>query len=268
MQKVLVFGANGLLGRELCKKLGESALPVGHDECDICEKEQVEAALKRHRPDIIVNCAAATDVDRCERDIAWAYTLNARAPAYIAAACTDTPLIHISTDYVFDGTRRAPYLEGDTVAPLSIYGKSKLVGECCVLERGGVVIRTQWLYGEARPGFIDFVLTQAKKGVVCAVDNATGCPTWTGDVAEIMCWMLGEKLSGIYHIANTGSATWLDFAEEILFLSGIDAKVKAITTDSLARAAPRPAYSVLGNTRLPEIRCWQDALRHYMEVKR
>lgn len=269
--RILLTGANGLLGRAVCMRFSCEVATMAHHDLDVCDEQAVAQALLAHRPDWLINCSAATDVDRCENERKWAFNLNARAPRLLARVCEKqrTRLMHISTDYVFDGKKQQPYVESDQTQPLSVYGVSKRLGELEVLERGGTVVRTQWLYGASRPGFVHWVLRQARheqgsSQALPLVADTAGCPTWVDDLAQALEMLAFSDASGVFHASGGGEANWLDFGREILSVKNIEKKISPIQSASLQRAAVRPQYSVLGSERALAIRDWREALAEFL----
>jgi len=270
----LVTGAGGMLGTDLVAYLragGEPVTALGRAELDIRRPRAVAAALDRDRPDVLVNCAAWTRVDDAEAHEAEALAVNGDAVAVLAAACAErgVRLVQLSTDYVFDGTARAPYPEDAPASPLGAYGRGKLAGERAALAHGHLVVRTAWLYGAHGRNFVRTMLDLAAgHGTVAVVADQVGQPTWSADLAaQIVALARAGAPSGVYHGTNAGQTTWYGFAREIFAAAGADpARVTPATTAELARPAPRPAYSVLGHAGwaragLPPMRHWRDAFR-------
>jgi dTDP-4-dehydrorhamnose reductase len=247
-----------MLGRDLTALLtrdGEQVTALGRGDLDITNRDAVATTLDRHRPSVVVNCAAWTAVDDAERQETNALRVNGDGPANLAAACarTGAALIQPSTDYVFDGHATTPYGEGDQTGPRSAYGRTKLVGERAVLETlpaTGYVLRTAWLYGEHGPSFVRTMIRLARKGnPVDVVTDQAGQPTWTMDVAAAIRELIAAKApAGIYHATSSGQTTWFGLAQEVFDLQGAGrALVRPTTSDKYQRPAPRPAYSVLGH---------------------
>lgn len=271
----LVTGARGLLGTDLVAHLrgraGEQVVPLGRDGLDIRRAADVAAALDRHRPDVLVNCAAWTRVDDAETHEADALAINGHAVRVLAEACAERAvrLVHLSTDYVFDGTAREPYPEDAPPRPLGAYGRGKLAGERAALDHGHVVVRTAWLYGAHGGNFVRTMLRRALAGdTVAVVADQVGQPTWAADLAARIAGLVRAGAPpGIYHGTNAGHTTWYGFAREIFAAAGADpARVTPATTAELARPAPRPAYGVLGHAGwaragLPPMRHWRAAFR-------
>ncbi len=273
----LITGAGGMLGRDLVDRLrprGESVTGLRHGDLDVTDAGAVVASLRRHRPDVVVNCAAWTAVDDTEAHEDDALKVNGNGPANLAAACAadGIRLVQISTDYVFDGRATRPYAEDDRPAPRTAYGRTKLAGEQAVLGQPGGschVVRTAWLHGAHGPNFVRTMIRLAReKPSVDVVDDQRGQPTWTVDVADrIIALVRSGAPAGVYHATSSGDTTWCGFAREIFRLLGADpARVRATTSSAFPRPAPRPAYSVLGHdgwarAGIPPIGPWQPALR-------
>jgi dTDP-4-dehydrorhamnose reductase len=276
MRRWLITGAGGMLGRDLVDLLAaedEQAVGLTRADLDIADAAQAREAVARHRPDVVVNCAAWTAVDDAEAREDAALDVNGRAVAHLAAACADrgAALVQISTDYVFDGTADTPYAEDHPAAPASAYGRTKLAGEQAVraaLPDGGYVVRTAWLYGAHGKSFYRTMLTRALAGSpVNVVDDQRGQPTWTADVArQVHALICAGAPAGSYHATSSGEVTWFGFAREIYARAGADlALVAPTTTAGFPRPAPRPAYSVLGHdgwdaAGIKPIGDWRDAL--------
>ncbi|RFS84673.1 dTDP-4-dehydrorhamnose reductase [Actinomadura spongiicola] len=272
----LVTGAGGMLGTDLVARLngaaGEKTVGLRRGDLDVTDAAAVRDVLRAHRPATVVNCAAWTAVDDAEAHEDAALAVNGTAVEALAAGCAEigASLVQISTDYVFDGTGDAPYREDDRTAPANAYGRTKLAGERAALayERG-YVVRTAWLYGAHGPNFVRTMMRLAgERDHLDVVDDQTGQPTWSGDLAERIVELVGSGAPpGVYHGTNAGRTTWCGLAREIFTLLGLDpARVRATTTDRFPRPAPRPAFSVLGHDRwaaagLPPMRDWRDALR-------
>jgi len=271
-----VLGSEGQLGQELMRLLaGQHQLTAWPErELDITDTERLEAAIATARPDYVINAAAYTDVDACERDASRAQAVNAEAPAQLARICAarGLGLLHFSTDYVFDGTLRRPYREDDPTHPLQVYGRSKRAGELAIFAAypPALVVRTAWLYGARGPNFVRTILKAAlERPQLEVVDDQRGSPTSAQDLAAVVAWLIRRRPSGLLHVTNAGDCTWYEFACRILQLLGIATPVQPITSASLNRPAPRPAYSVLDTQALralgaPPLRHWQEALAAYL----
>ncbi|HET9793310.1 MAG TPA: dTDP-4-dehydrorhamnose reductase [Thermoanaerobaculia bacterium] len=255
MRKVLVTGGGGMLARDLRAVLGARAgefqvVAPAHGQLDVTNADHVRGVMASFRPAIVFNCAAFTKVDLCETDPA-ARAVNADAVATIAGACAKAGarLVHVSTDFVFDGRKGTPYVEEDRPAPLSAYGRTKREGEERALEApGALVVRASWLFGSHGPNFVEAMLKQAESGKkeVRVVSDQVGRPTATTDLAEALVALADANASGIVHYANRGEVSWNEFAREIYRRAGFaDVEVRPITSAELDRPAIRPAYSVL-----------------------
>lgn len=280
--KVLVVGAQGMLGQDLVPALqraGHEAVPAGRSlemgvKLDIAELDQVRVVLDSVQPDTVINVAAYTNVDGAETDEAGAYRANAVGSWNLAIACgeADVPLMYVSTDYVFDGTKGSAYDEYDHTNPQSVYGKSKRAGEVHVerLCRRHFVVRTSWLYGHGGKNFVETILKAgAERPELRVVNDQWGSPTETSDLAAAMVQILESGRYGTYHVTGQGVCTWFDFAREILRLGGLDTPVLPQTTAELNRPAPRPPYSVMRNLNLelaglPLLPAWQESLAVYV----
>lgn len=270
--RVLITGANGMLGRDLQAALARHEVTaLARADLDVTDAAAVAAAVHGH--DAVVNCAAYTKVDDAETHEDLAYAVNATGPANLAAACaaTGARLVTVSTDYVFDGDATEPYAEDLPRDPINAYGRTKAAGEELALAAhpvGTYVVRTAWLYGEHGPNFARTMLNLAKtKDTWSVVDDQLGQPTWTADLAsQIVALLDAGAPAGIYHGTNSGQATWYEFARAVLEESGLDPeRITPTDSASFVRPAPRPSYSVLGHDAwatagIPEMRPWREAL--------
>jgi len=269
MRKVLVVGRSG----QVAQSLAEAALSAAHrnlvclgrDACDIGDRESVRAAVHSHEPDVIVNAAAYTAVDQAETDADAAFLINEQGPRFLAEAAAEhsIPLIHLSTDYVFDGRAAEPYAVDAPTKPLGVYGASKLAGEKAVEASGAsaVILRTAWVYGAYGKNFLKTMLRVAEgRDELGVVDDQRGAPTSSHDIARVILHVAdvlleqGRPVAGTYHLVADGEATWADFAEAIFAESerhgGPTAIVNRITTADYPTPAARPAYSVLDSQSL------------------
>jgi len=275
--KVLITGANGMLGQDvtaLLEKKGYLTENADREDLDICDLNAVLERVSLCKPNVIINCAAYTNVDGCETDVDNAYKGNAVGPKNLAIASNkfDVPLVHVSTDYLFDGEMGKPYIEGDVPNPLSVYGKSKLFGEQNVtsLTNKYFILRTQWLYGKNGKNFVKTMLELAEKNSsLKVVNDQFGSPTYTKDLAEIIYEIIQTESYGIYHTTNSGSCSWYEFTKDIMELAGKNVEVNPCTTDQFPRPAKRPKYSVLENFNLKingftQPRHYKDALKEYL----
>jgi dTDP-4-dehydrorhamnose reductase len=277
---VLVIGANGMLGRDLMG-VHHSSLSNDEifgwdiDEIDIQKGEETISKIEKLRPDIVVHIAAYTDVDGCELNEEKAFAVNAEGTKHVALAASrcQAKMVYLSTDYVFDGNKREPYLETDFPHPLNVYGRSKWQGEQYVQElvRDALIIRTQWLYGRHGRNFVTSILNQAReKRVLSIVNDQIGSPTYTVDLARVITALIQSDARGIFHVANSDLCTWYTFGQAILKLSGMDkVRVIPISSKELGRPAVRPYYSVLSCQKLKKetglaLRPWPEALKDYL----
>jgi dTDP-4-dehydrorhamnose reductase len=253
---VAVTGAAGQLGVDLvehCTSMGDHVVALDRSSLDITDAAVVHEVLSSVRPDAVVNCAAYTAVDACETDRATAFTVNADAVGFLSAACESVGahLVHVSTDYVFDGTLDRPYREDDPTNPQSVYGQSKLAGEIAA-GPGASIARTSWVCGEHGNNMVKLVLRLAANPdqALAFVDDQRGHPTFTADLAPALRVLALDRRSGIHHLTNDGAVSWYGFVREILDAAGHDPdRVRPIATADLQppRPAPRPANSVLDN---------------------
>ena len=266
----LVIGSRGQLGTDLMDLLGDGAVGLDVPDIDITDVDSVSDAVYDLNPDVIVNCAAYTAVDAAESDEARADMVNGLGPANIAEAASQARLIHVSTDYVFDGSATSPYAETAEPAPVSAYGRTKLRGERAVSRHPeAYIVRTAWLYGAHGQNFVKTILgLEQTRDTLSIVDDQVGQPTWSRDLArQIILLGHSDAPPGIYHGTNSGQTTWYGLTRRIFELIGADPeRVQATTTDQFPRPAPRPAYSVLGHDRwaaagLPSMRSWELALK-------
>lgn len=278
MKKILVTGSNGQLGRAINKQFESSSeyelVNTDVAELDITSVDDTIRFITKEKPDIIINCAAHTAVDKCETDVDNAYKINALGPRNlsIAAASVDAKIVHVSTDYVFDGEGTKPYIEFDSTCPTGMYGKTKLAGENFVKEFAPkhYIVRTAWLYGDGN-NFVKTMLRLAEsRDEVSVVADQIGSPTSTKVLADIIAKLIETDNYGTYHGTCEGYCSWADFAEEIYRLSGLNTKVNHITTAEYPSPVKRPAYSVLDNYMLKLTLGfvavdWHDAIKEYID---
>ncbi len=251
--KVLVLGAAGIVGRATlaeARRRGWSAAGLSRAACDVTDAAAVAAAVAAARPDLVVNCAAFTRVDLCESEPEAARLANGVAPGLIAEASarSGARLVHLSTDYVFDGTARRPYREDDPTGPRSVYGATKLEGERRALAVAGtLVVRTSWIFGAGGPNFVDTMRARMAPGAesLRVVDDQTGAPTWAPFLARALADLGESGTAGIVHYQNRDTITWYGFAREIARQLGAAVDIQPVTTAEVPRPAPRPAWSVL-----------------------
>ncbi len=277
--KVLLLGARGMLGKDLVPILSAKNQVLGRDidDFDITNQERVQKEFAALRPQVVVNTAAYTDVDGCESRSELAFSVNAEGARNIALGCAAirAKMIHLSTDYVFDGSSRIPYREEDLPHPLNVYGSSKLRGERYVQEilENYLIIRSEWLYGRYGKNFVDTILRKAaQQEELRVVDDQRGAPTFTKDLSLAIDRLIGIEARGILHVTNSGSCTWCEFARQILReKSPANRAVKIIPFSSteLANPARRPAYSLMNCQRYEQLtgskmRPWEEALKEYL----
>jgi dTDP-4-dehydrorhamnose reductase len=276
-RRALVTGASGMLGSDLVPLLSAAGYEVfARDtrELDITDESAVARTLRDVRPDVLVNCAAFTKVDASETD-PLAFEVNGKAVGHLVDACghVSAQLVQVSTDFVFDGEKRAPYVESDPVHPLSAYGRSKRGGEEEALRRpGSLIVRASWLFGRSGWNFIEAILKQVEGGTerLAVVADQIGKPTATTDLSEAILALLEAGASGVYHFANRGEVSWHDFAREILWFAGKSSvPVDPVTSDAFPRPARRPPYSVLDTGKYERltgrpIRSFRDPLAEYL----
>ena len=273
--KVLLTGANGQLGRELVEVLpaaGHEVIPLSRAELDVSDPVAVEGSVMEHEPALIINAAAYTDVDGCETELETAYAVNALGPRNLAQSSerSGCELLHVSTNYVFDGAIKRPYESFDPPNPISAYGRTKLAGEEYVkhLTSRWYVVRTAGVYGEGR----NFVRTMLRVGEerdsLKIKDDEYVSPTYARDLAGALAEIGEAGLYGVYHVTNAGSCSWYEFAREIFTLAGIDVEVAPVASSEYPLPAARPANGVLsdvGNPLKSVRRHWREALVEYLE---
>src|SRR2546423_1061556 len=284
MKRIVIVGAGGRLGAALVRTWGKEFNVVGfnHAQLDLGKPDQMRATLAGLEFDALINTAAQTNVDRCETHQEEAFALNAQAPRVLAEICAEkrARFLHISTDYVFDGKKRAPYTEEDEARPISIYGGSKREGERRALEANlnALIVRVSWVFGPDRPSFVDWAIGQARgRDEVKAIADKWATPTYTFDLAALLKRLLGaEQSGGILHLANGGECSWQEYAQWALdccHAEGIPMKARTIGASSLAEMktfiAKRPVYSVLSSAKYEALtgvtpRPWQEAVADFV----
>lgn len=276
--KILITGSNGMLGHDLEKVLKDSheLVLTTSKTLDITDKDKTIDFIVECKPDVVINSAAYTDVDGCETNQDLAYAVNGEGVRNLALACRqiDCPLVHISTDYVFDGTAREPIAEDGEIGPISIYGKSKLKGEEAIQEilDKYFIVRTAWLYGINGKNFPKTMLELAENHPeITVVYDEVGTPTYTPDLAYGISQLIETDYYGIYHLTNSGSCSWCEFARYIFEIAERDVKVIPVTASEFSRPAPRPSYSVLKNEKWVEngfepLRDYKEAIKEYIEL--
>ena len=288
--KILVTGGKGQLGRELMKcfergytelgtpdvlKMQNEVRAIDIDELDISDIKAVTSLVETERFDVVINCAAYTNVNNCETERELAFNANAIGPRNLAIACerAGAKLIHVSTDYVFAGNGTVPYVEWDVCAPQSAYGKSKYLGEQYVREncKRSFIVRTAWLYGYYGANFVKTMMRVTRQNGTCKVVNdQRGNPTNAADLAHHLLKLATTEEYGIYHGTGNGECSWFEFTQKIVEYAGIQAEVNPCTTEEYPTPAKRPAYSSLENMMFKarvgdEFRHWEDALKCFME---
>lgn len=263
--KVLVTGSNGQLGSEIRKLSSQLSEFEFHftdvNELDITNEKSVDSYLDNLNPDYLINCAAYTAVDKAEQEPELSFMINGLAPGILAEKCreSDIKLIHVSTDYVFDGESSVPYNEKDPVNPQSSYGRSKLEGEKRVLENGvGMIIRTSWLYSGYGHNFVKTIINNARiKKELKVVNDQTGNPTWAFDLAKAILKIISlgkdKFIPGIYHYSNSGTCTWFDFAQEIIRLTKISCEITPISSSEYPFPTKRPKFSMLDTAKISQL---------------
>lgn len=276
--KIALLGAGGMLATDVAHEARERGMKISEvfeRDCDITDAVQCRDMLRRQRPELVINCAAYTNVDGAESNRDAAFAVNAQGAANVARACAEISArcIYISTDYVFDGEKPEPYVEDDLPHPLGSYGASKLEGEKLTLSGAtdSAVIRTSWLYGSAGRNFVSTMLRLAgERDQLRVVSDQVGAPTYTRDLARNVVAVAASELCGILHVTNSGACSWFQFAREIFALAGYDPeRVVPISSAEYVAAALRPANSRLASTPLPgnvalPLPHWTDALRRYL----
>ena len=278
MERVLVFGAKGMLGSAIMDSLSSSfeLVGFGHEELDVTDEKATRRAISDLEPGIVIHAAAYTDVDGCETNPEESYRVNGQGTLYVVQACRETKsrLVYLSTDYVFDGKTSRPYREEDPVNPINVYGKSKLQGEQHVsrLLTDFIIIRTQWLFGKTGKNFVTTVLDSARDGKpMTIIRDQIGSPTYVMDLSCAISQLLRKDFRGIFHVANSSFCSWYEFAREILKLAEIShAEIIPVDGTSLGRPALRPQYSVLGCEKLTQetglaMRPWQEAVWEFVK---
>ena len=269
--KTLIIGANGMLGRQLARVfVNQKPVLWGRKDVDITDFDLLEKKITNLKPDLVINAAAYTKVDDCEKNEFLAHKINAQAPTAIAIAVAKlgSVFVHFSTDYVFDGSKKAGYLETDKPNPINAYGRTKLAGEKGIAKSGLKnyhIIRTSWLYGLGGKNFVETMLTLSAMGKpIKVVNDQFGCPTLTQDLAEATKEILENRLpAGVYHCANSGVCSWYEFAKEIFKVFDVNADLNSCITKEYPTPAERPQYSVLKSKKITPMRPWQEALADY-----
>lgn len=280
--RIMVLGAQGMLGKDLVPILSRRHEVVGKDiqDFDITDEKQADREIAKFKPAVVINAAAYTNVDGCESQQDLAFAVNAEGAQNVARACSrsSAAMIQLSTDYVFDGRSLIPYGEDAQPNPISIYGKSKHQGERYIQEilENFLIIRTAWLYGRHGKNFVDTILNlSSQPGPLKVVNDQKGSPTFTKDLSRALESIVEKQPRGVLHVTNSGSCSWYEFAQNILEIGVPEhsrKKIIPISSGELNRPAPRPANSVLDCNRFEELtgdrmRPWQTALKEYLDEK-
>ncbi|MGO9086403.1 MAG: dTDP-4-dehydrorhamnose reductase [Candidatus Sulfotelmatobacter sp.] len=276
--RVTIFGASGLLGQALMREwTGDDVVGLSVEDVDVRDSAKVREAVAKNRSDWIVLAAAYTDVDGCEGNQELAFAVNRDGAVNVAEAAkrAGAKVLFLSSDYVFDGTKTSPYEVGDARNPQSVYGRSKaeaevrlleVLPECCIL-------RTAWMFGMGAKCFPDTILKlAASRPALDVVNDQHGCPTYSVDLARAIIQLCHKSAKGIVQVTNAGHCSWFEFAREIVKSAGLATEVRPVSTQQMARPAPRPAYSVLSARSLQPygiaMPTWQDALRRYLQERK
>ena len=272
--KLLLLGASGMLGHDVARvarEEGYDLLALGHSELDVTDGPAVERAVSAARPSAVVNCAAYTNVDGAEAEEGLAHAVNGVGAGHVATAASraGARVVHVSSDYVFDGDKGEPYVEHDRTGPRSAYGRSKLDGERRTAAgcHQHVIVRSSWLFGAHGHNFVATMLRLAgEREEVRVVDDQVGCPTYTGHLAGALVELAGSEAYGIHHVAGTGACSWFELARETFARAGVGTRVTPCTTAEMPRPAPRPRLSALEATRpeTPRLPGWRDGLAAYL----
>jgi dTDP-4-dehydrorhamnose reductase len=276
--KAMIIGATGLLGKALKREWsGDEVVGLGSKDVDIRDAGQVREVVNKVRPECIVLAAAYTDVDGCESHSGLAFAVNRDGPVHVAEAAKriGARLLFLSSDYVFDGKNTSPYETGDVWNPQSVYGRSKAEAEVRLLEvlPDCCIARTSWLFGTGGKCFPDTILKlAASRPALDVVDDQRGCPTYSVDLSRAIIGLCRNQASGIVHVTNAGNCSWFEFAREIVKDAGLVTEVRPVSSERMARPAPRPAYSVLSPRSLQRygiaMPTWQDALQRYLQERK
>ncbi len=270
--KVLVTGANGMLGQDLCpilEDLDYEVIETDINNLDIKNELLTHKVITNEKPDVVIHCAAYTNVDKAEEEFEQAKLINVVGTENIAKACAknDAILVYISTDYIFDGKKQAPYEVDDKPNPINNYGLTKFQGEEVVKKycKDYYIARTSWLYGHHGKNFVETMIAHKNDEVLKVVNNQTGCPTWTVELANGIIKMLEEFEYGTYHICGSGQTSWYEFAKEIFEYLDISVNLQPCKTEDYPRPAKRPQYSAMNNHKI--CRNWKQALHDYLDLR-
>ena len=276
--KAMILGASGLLGKALMSEWhGDEVVGLGSRDVDIRDADKVREVVEEVRPDWIVLAAAYTNVDECESHPDLAFAVNRDGPVHVARAAkrAGAKLLFLSSDYVFDGKKVSPYETVDVRNPQSVYGRSKAEAEVRLLEvlPECCIARTSWLFGTGGKCFPDTILKlAATRPALDVVNDQRGCPTYSVDLSRAIVELCRHHASGIVHVTNAGECSWFEFAREIVKGAGLATEVRPVSSQQMARPAPRPAYSVLSSRSLQQygvtLPTWQDALTRYLQERK
>jgi dTDP-4-dehydrorhamnose reductase len=271
---LLITGAAGMLGHrvvEAARAADHEVVALDRAALDVTDEAAVRARMADERPGAVINCAAWTDVDGAQEHMREALEVNANAAGHVARAAAQqgARVVHVSSDYVFDGSKGAPWLESDPVGPLQSYGATKLRGEygVAVGNPDHAVVRSAWLFGAGGPNFVDTMLRLgAQRDEVAVVSDQVGSPTWTGHLAVALVEVATNTATGTFHVAGGGACSWYELCVEAFGLAGVDCIVNQTTSAAFPRPAPRPAYSVLGTERsdAPRLAPWREGLEAHL----
>jgi len=282
--KIAVLAKSGMLGSSFLKHLAGhknwEVFAFDREELDITDSASIERNLEKISPDFVINCSGYTAVDNAETDKDAAFKVNGYACGKLAEVCKNLGaiLIHFSTDYVFDGESSGGYAENDKPNPINVYGASKLEGENLIQKNSDkyYIIRTSWLFGENGKNFVNTMLELGKtKKSLNVVGDQIGCPTYTHDLCEVAIENFifsgglsggGKHPFGIYHLTNSGSTSWCDFAKKIFEFSKMDIIVNKVSSDEFVRPAKRPKCSILKNTKIAALQPWEEALKAFLRL--
>lgn len=275
MQTIILTGAKGMFGQDAVKIFSENGykvIPVDIEDFDITDESSVNSYFESLNCDFVLHAAAYTNVDMAETEKEKAFLINSKGTENLAkvSAEKNIPIIYISTDYVFDGEKNKPYLSDDNTNPQSVYGASKLEGELAVKKYNPshFIARTSWLYGRNGKNFVETMINLSKTNpVLKVVNDQTGCPTWTFDLAEGIIKLIKNKNPyGIYHICGSSFTSWYGFAKKVFELENINIEILPVTTDEFPRPAKRPRFSVMENNNI--CRNWEESLAMYLKSRK
>lgn len=272
MVKILVTGASGMLGQDLCPMLelkNYSVIKTNSKTMNITNYDKVNEVISQNSPDIIIHCAAYTNVDKAEEDFESAKLINSTGTENLAKICAekDILLVYISTDYIFDGQKSSAYTPEDAANPINNYGLTKFLGEQAVKKYCNkyFIVRTSWLYGIHGKNFVETMISLATKPELKVVNDQTGCPTWTVELSNGIINLLESHQYGTYQICSSGFTTWYGFAKEIFTQCNLAVRLLPCTTDEFPRPAKRPKYSVMDNSGICTY--WKVSLSEYLKLR-